>query len=130
MSDSKYLSRADILNGDDRQYRDLAVPEWGEGRVVRLRSFSAKEVFAYQREIRELRAKKDGKEIAPEEVEQRGLGLLAVRSLVDADGARMFEDQDVEALLAKNSAALSRVATEALRLNKMRPQDVQELMGN
>lgn len=127
MSDKQYLTRADILGGDDRQYRDLPVPEWGEGRVVRLRSFSAKEVFQYQREIRELRAKKDA---APEEVEQQGLGLLAVRSLVDADGARMFEDQDVEALLAKNSAALSRVATEALRLNKMRPQDVQELMGN
>jgi hypothetical protein len=48
----------------------------------------------------------------------------------DADGARMFSDEDVEELQAKNASALDRLFSAAQRISGLTDEDVEELEGN
>jgi hypothetical protein len=55
---------------------------------------------------------------------------LAAASIVDENGARMFSDEEIEALGGKSAMALDRVFKAAQRLSGLAPEDVEELAGN
>lgn len=55
---------------------------------------------------------------------------LVVRTLVDAEGKRVFTDEQTAALSAKSAAEIDKVFTVAQKLNGLSPTDVDELTKN
>ena len=55
---------------------------------------------------------------------------LVARSIVDEDGKRVFEDEDIPALAQKSASALTRVYEVAQRLSGITQEDVDELTKN
>lgn len=114
-------TREQALGCDDMQAGRVPVPEWGEGAEVIVRSMTAEERDDWEvkcigagesRDIRNFRAK------------------LVAYVVVDEDGKRVFTDADIPALGKKNSAAIDRIATKAMKLNGMAQQDLEELAKN
>ena len=117
------LSKDDILKADDIETREVPVPEWGG--TVRVRALSGKDRDAYEASCMQERSK--GQMV-------RNLAnvraKLVVRSIIDADGNRIFADTDANALGAKSAAALDRVFAVAAELSRLSEEDVDELAGN
>jgi hypothetical protein len=55
---------------------------------------------------------------------------LAVLAICDGGGQRLFREEDVAALAALPAPGLVRVCDVALRINKFREEDVEELEKN
>lgn len=112
--------RDQILAASDSQFDTVEVPEWNC--AIRVRSMNGAERDALERRISD----------------QGKLGTLGtnIRAMmvafcaVDDAGARLFMDADIEALGAKNWVALDRVATAAMRLNKLQASDVEAEVKN
>lgn len=114
------LNRDAILQAEDRKTEDVAVPEWGG--TVRVRSLSGAERDAYEAHIVQLKA--DGSR----SLNVKNLrGKLVSLSCVDEDGARLFSDEDADALGDKSAAALERVFDVARKLSGLSDDDVEEL---
>lgn len=117
-----YLSRDAILAVDDVQYEDVEVPEWG-GRV-RVKSLTGKERDALEASMIVGKGKNAN-------VNMSNLrAKLVARAVVDEDGKRLFNDDDIAALGAKSAAALTRVYEVAQRLSGITQEDVDELTKN
>jgi hypothetical protein len=92
------LRREEILGAKDIAIETIAVPEWG-GEVL-VRSLSGTQREAMDRVIYE------GRQVGrPVSI----FATVAAYSIVDATGARLFSDEDIGALAAKNSAPLERI---------------------
>lgn len=118
----KYLSRDDVFAAEDRVIEEVHVPEWGGW--MRVRSLSGAERDALEQSMVVIRGK---------EREQNLVAFrqkLIARSVVDDQGKRIFSDADVADLGKKSAAALDRVASVAVRVSKMTPEDVEELTKN
>lgn len=110
------LSREQILAAPDIRTEVVEVPEWGGSVMVRGLSGRARDAI----ELRFTGA--DGKM-------DRNLGgdfraAFAAQAIVDANGERLFSDDDIKALGEKSSIALQRIFDAAIRLSAMRPEDV------
>lgn len=108
-------TREQILAIDDVQVVPVAVPEWGM--TVHVRSMTAGDRDRFEasmqgKALNDIRAK------------------LAVATVCDADGTRVFNPDDVAALSAKSAAALSRLFNAAAQLNHLLPGDVEALEKN
>lgn len=125
------LSRDEILQADDSQYRDVDVPEWNG--TVRVRALTGKERDAYEASCMQERPAMDaqGKRIRGQMEMHRSLlnirAKLVVRALVDADGNRLFKDQDAQALGEKSGAVLDRLFDVAAELSGLTEEDVEAL---
>lgn len=97
------LSRAAILEADDRAYEDVPVPEWGG--TVRVATVSAAA-------IERIRGK-----LGVDDGTLRASFLSA--ALVGDDGVPLFTADDIEALAGKNNAVIARLHDIANRLNKL-----------
>ena len=60
---------------------------------------------------------------------QPALGKI-VGTVVDADGQRIFSDGDVDALAAKSTKALDRIADRAFALNRFTKEDLEAIAKN
>lgn len=119
---SKILTKADILAAPDLPHEDVAVPEWGDDCVVRIRSMTAAERDEWEAAI--VSAK--GAVNLPN-IRARLVALCAV----GGDGARLFETaEDIAALGRKAAKPMQRLFDAASRLNALREQDVEELRKN
>lgn len=90
------LTKADILKCEDLPREKVSVPEWKGHVWVRV--------------------------LTGAEVDSLGTGnpsqaRIAVLSICDKDGERLFNDKEVAALQAKSSRALRRVVEAALAIN-------------
>lgn len=114
------LSRDEILKRTDLPTEEVEVPEWGGS--VTVRALSGKERDAFEASLIQDRGKQGM-------VRQLGnaRAKLVVRCLVDADGQRLFADQDANALGETSAAALDRLFTVASRLSGLDEGDVEEL---
>jgi len=108
------LDRNAILAAADRKVEPVDVPEWG-GRV-HVRSLTAGDRSVWTAAVRD-------------DPDRAGL-LIVARAVCTPDGERLFADDDVDALAEKSTAALDRVIDAVLRVNGLRPDDVEELEGN
>ncbi len=109
------LSREQILAADDLRRVKMEVPEWGG--VVFVSTMTAADRGAF--------------EAANEGASAQAIRERAVAATVtDASGARLFTDDDVEALGAKSAKVLERLALAAFRLNGITDGDVEELVKN
>ena len=116
------LTRDAILGADDLPRREVEVPEWG-GRLW-VRTMTGLERDRYEAGLVVEPGTKRADRLA--NLRARLVALTAV----DAAGERLFAETDVEALGAKSSKALDRVADAALKMNGLGPDDVEELVGN
>jgi hypothetical protein len=116
------LSRDDILAAKDIDTREVDVPEWGG--TVLVKALSGKERDAFESSLRQLR----GKEMVPNLANARA--KLVARSVVDEDGARLFGDNEINALGDKCAAALDRLFEVASEMSGLNDDDVEKLSGN
>lgn len=122
MNAKGYLSRDAILAVDDVQFEDVDVPEWGG--KVRVKSLTGRERDALESSMIVGKGKNAN-------VNLNNLrAKLVARSVVDEDGKRLFNDDDIAALGAKSAAALTRVYEAAQRLSGITEEDVDELTKN
>lgn len=108
--------RQHILNVDDKKVIPLEVPEWKT--TVHLRAWTAGERASIQRAWRE--ADKTGKGF--ESLSAR----VAVISLCDESGVKLFTDEHIPALQNKCASALELILNSALELNGLSGEAVAE----
>ena len=125
-SQLKVLSRADILEANDRQTEWVDVPEWG-GRVL-VRSLEGLERDRYESAL--LVYGKDAKglpTITGTNTDNVRAQLCAM-TMIDEEGTNLFTAADVLVLGHKSAAALERVFQVAQRLSNLTDRDVERLM--
>jgi hypothetical protein len=119
---TKVLTRAEILEADDRRVESVDVPEWGGS--VMVRSLTGTERDQYEATILSMRGTDVKVTLA------NAHAKLVARACVDDAGTRLFTDDDVTGLGRKNAAALERVYTVAARLSGLSKSDVDEMVKN
>jgi hypothetical protein len=117
------LNRDLILAADDTDYEDVPVPEWGG--TVRVAGMSGADRNSYQASMVVL---------GPNGSVQRlnmsdQLAKLLSRCLIDEAGNRLFSDKDLKALSAKSGAVLDRLGDVAMRLSRLRKEDLEAETG-
>jgi hypothetical protein len=118
-----FLTRDAILAAPDLAIVEVEVPEWGG--TVRVRALNGTERDAFEASC--MKERKDGKtDFDPRNMRAKLVALC----LVDANGLRIFQQDDVKALGRKSARALSRVFDAAASLNGLSDDDVKSLEGN
>ncbi len=112
------LTKEQILAANDRRTIEVKVAEWGD--TVRLAVMTGTERESFEREW----TGTDDK-LLP----QYKLKMLR-RCLVDDTGATMFTDADLDALGGKNATVIDRLFTEAMKLNGLLKDSVEEAAKN
>lgn len=121
MEPVKPLSKDDILGCEDMPRQKVDVPEWG-GHVY-VRTMTGDERDAYE-------------EWVSRQTGEGGVGVVGVRGrvvalcVVDNAGNRIFSDADAEKLGKKSSAALQRIFDAIVKLNFMKPDEIEALAKN
>ena len=107
------LSASRILDSVDLPTVDEPVPEWpdetGQPGVIRFRQLSAEDMTLLTKEM------DNGKG-------DDGMYLIIVRSAIDADGNKLFTDDDIAKLKGKSLHVLNRLQRVCLKLNDMTPE--------
>lgn len=106
-----YLSKTDILAIADLKNVDVEVPEWGG--VLRLQSLNAA-----RRERWETVLTNPDSDLVR--------ATLVALSVVDENGALIFNKDDIQALAEKSYAAMNRVYEAAVKLNTLDSQEAIE----
>jgi hypothetical protein len=119
---AKYLTKQQILDAQDLETKEVEVPEWGG--TVLVKTMTGVERDAFESSV----VKGKGKNTTVNMANIRA--KLVAASIVDQDGQRLFDDQDVQALGKKSAAALDRVFAVAQKLSKISQDDVEELAKN
>lgn len=111
--------RQQILSANDLRRRLVSVPEWDAQVYVRTLTGTERDAF-------EAAISSGGKQVNLIGMRAR----LAVATVCDGEGNRIFKDSDVEALGRKSAKALSRIFDVASALNGLSESDVEDLVGN
>lgn len=107
--------RDKILSAKDRDSVPVEVPEWGV--TVNIAAMSSAERDSWEKDMIQDR-------------EKNIRARLCVRVMLDDDGERIFKDEDAEELGKKAASALDRIFAEAIKLNGLSSDDVEELAKN
>lgn len=107
--------RQKILQAQDKPTYPVSVPEWCEDDLY-IRTLSA--------------ADRDEWETKLDKEPGNFRARLVVMALVDADGNRVFEDEDAVALGTKSSAVVSRLFNKASKVNGLLRSDVEDYEKN
>ena len=116
------LNKKDIL-GMSLKVEEISIPEWG-GRRVRVREMTGAERDKYEADL----VLSSGAKPADVLVNLRA--RLAVLTMVDEKGERLFIDADADKLGRQSGAALERVAEVAERLSLLSKKSLEELAEN
>lgn len=114
------LSKADILKAEDRNYRDVAVPEWGGTVRLAVMSGSARDQY----EMNLTKVKPDG---TREQDLSNIRAKLVSACLVDENFVPMFTAQE---LGKKNGKVLDRLFEIANELNATSEEEVEKAVKN
>lgn len=110
---------AKIKAADDLPREAVTVPEWDV--TVWVRSMTGTERDRWEADMLQL-----GEGRALENIRAR----LVLLTAVDANGVRLFGDDDAEWLGGKGAAALDRLFAAASKLNRLGKRDLEALAGN
>jgi hypothetical protein len=116
------LTKDQILGTDDRDYREVEVPEWGGS--VRLASMAASDRDAFEASMIPDKGK------SQKDVMKNFRARFVARCCVDAEGNRLFSAADMAQLGTKNASVLNRLFDEARQMNGFSEEDVAEIEGN
>ncbi len=131
------LTKDQILSASDLPTEEVQVPEWGGS--VFVRTMNGTERDAFEQDIIAARARDAEQNEASDGVPNAAKSnselvniraRLAVKTVVDAQGNRLFTDNDAAALGKKSGKALDRIFDVAQRLSGIGEKDVKELEGN
>ncbi len=114
-----FLTREAIIAAQDRKYAVVEVPEWGG--TVRLRSLDAAQAL-HQETVVSKRQKGDAK-VNP-------LASILAVSIIDENGAQLFNEKDMHELDKKNPGVLIRLVGELKKLNQLDSTEVGEDVGD
>lgn len=120
-----YLSKDDILAADDIHYQDEYVPEWGG--TVRVRGMNAKERGRVEATF--VAVKGESVEIRTDAMQELRVRTVAA-CLIDENGDRLFDDQDVAELAQKASEPVHRLFDIAQRLSGTNQGATAAMAGN
>lgn len=109
-----------ILGASDLGREAVHVPEWDVTLWVRCMTARERDAFEAQ-QLALGRANRENENIR---------ARLVVLTVVDETGNRVFSDADADALGNKAVAPMERLASVALRLNRISAEDIEELKGN
>jgi hypothetical protein len=113
------FSRDEILGKRRGRVEEVKVPEWGG--TVFVREITASERDAFEASSLD---KKGGAKMV--NIRAR----LAVLTLSDSEGKRLFGDADVAALGELPASAMDRIFEASMRVNRLSKSDVDELEKN
>lgn len=116
------LTKEQILRVKDIVSREVEVPEWGGS--VMVRGMTGIERDAFEAKILDQSGKKAKVNL------QNARARLVSITVVDADGDRLFSENEVVLLGTKSATALSRVYDVAASLSGISDEDIEELLGN
>jgi hypothetical protein len=119
-----YLSRDDFLKHTDLPREKVAIPEWGDGAVVLVRALSGAERDEFEASTVVLRGRQEGRDFANLRAK------LVAKTVIGADGERLFTDSDAAAIGELSAGVISRIYDVAVRLSGITEQDQEELAGN
>jgi hypothetical protein len=122
MTNQIILNKDLILQANDQVIEKVDVPEWGGS--VYVRSLSGTERDAYEASIIGTSANRDVPNL--KNVRAR----LAVMTICDESGKRLFSDDEAATLGEKNTTALLRVYVTAQRLSGLTSKGVSELLDD
>ena len=115
------LSREEILAADDLITEEVAVPEWSESKIVLVASLVGEDRDRLEQEI--VRDRGDS-------IIENIRAKLCARTMVNAEGKRLFSEDDIALLGKKSGTALDRVFDVAQRINRLTAADIKELEKN
>lgn len=115
--------RAKILAQNDLRIVPITIDEWPDVEGLHLRTLPSDERSRYAESLKFDGA---GNPTVLLNLEAR----LLVRAFCDADGKRIFTDEDVDLLSTKNSLALNKAWKVAADLNALTAKAALELEGN
>ncbi len=120
------LSRESILAIKDIEIEELFIKQWDM--TVWVRSLNGKERDDYEESMVETKGR--GRNQTRTVKINNVRASLAVRTVCNEDGDRIFNDGDVAELGKKNAAALNLIWDVSSRLSGITAEDVDELVGN
>lgn len=112
------LSKDAILGAEDLKSEEVEVPEWGGSVLVR--GLTGRERDDYETSLMVQRGGQMVSDIA------NARAKLVARCVVDDDGQRVFDNDDIGALGGKSGAALARVFDVAARLSGLGEDGIAE----
>lgn len=121
----KFLSRDDILNSDDRTYRDVYVERWGG--YVRINALTASQRDRFEASLVRPVGNK-GKTVR--NVENMRARLVALTATDDQFNPIFTGPEDVRLLGNKNAAEVNALFEVAAEISGITEKDVKELEGN
>lgn len=113
-----------ILAFDDSKTEDVVVPEWG-GKSFQVRGLTSREKDSYEAGMR---IKNDKGEYDINMTNYRA--KLVAMTMIKADGSRLFEMIQVQALGGKSASAIGRLHAVAERLSGYEKGQVDALVKN
>ena len=116
---AKYLTREKILEANDINFAEVAVPEWGG--TVRIRTISGDLRDGYDL----YRSK-----ISDSQTNPGYRAFVCAMCCVGEDDKPMFTTKDIQALGEKSSAALDRVFEAADKINGFTSGNIEETAKN
>jgi len=127
-----YLNKQQILEVNDRLYRDVEVPEWtsigsGERALVRISGLTAKAASDFSTRLVSMDGKGNVKELKLDNF----LSELLVLTIVDPESFEpLFSKDDIEALGKKSAAVMKRLGDVAMELSGLNEKAVQDAEKN
>lgn len=115
------LSKQQIFEADDLEYKEVDVPEWGGS--VRLKSLTGSERDKYESSLQ--RIGKNGQPV-PDIVNARA--RLIALTAVDENGNRVFSDNEVLKLGTKSSKPIDRLFEESSKLSGISQEDMEKMV--
>lgn len=116
------LSKKDILLAKDIKTEKVSVPEWGGDVLVR--GLTGAERDEFEGSIVQIEGKKQTMDMG--NIRAR----LCAMSMVDEQGVRIFDEEDVDELGKKSASALQRIFEVTQRLSGLTTEDVENLAKN
>ena len=112
------LSAADILGVEDCKLKEVKVPEWGGSVYLKVMS------GADRNPLEQMWMNADQTPTLDLAVQ------LLVVTLVDADGNRLFNEEQAKGLVNKNAVVLQRLMNEAFKHNGMDAESLETAVKN
>lgn len=124
------LSKQQIIEAKDLEMEKVFVPEWADGdpeAYVQVKALTGREKGKFDESLITPESRAPGRK---PQLDMTDYGpKLAVVSMCDDDGNRLFTLDDLDVLAGKSAIALQRVVEVAMRINGMKA-DIEDEVKN